>query len=108
MIQTSCTASASNEVGYDLDKADFKLSEPSGVYSGEGANGDGAISHRCQKLQAGVSGLNGDQPSLSKHQGGIGNTCGLVISNAGERLVDGKVEADRKEFERGGEMPTLC
>nr|POE46294.1 hypothetical protein CFP56_64935 [Quercus suber] len=100
-------ASASKEVGYDLDKADFKLSEPSGVYSRKEANGDGAISHRCQKLQAGVFGLNGDQPLLSKHQGGIRNTCGLAISNAGESLVDGEVKTDRMEFKGGGEMPTL-
>ena len=78
-------ASASNELGYDLDKADFKQSEPSKESSGEEANGDGAISQRCQKQQVGVLGFNGDQPSLCEHQGGDGNTCGLAISNVDER-----------------------
>ncbi|KAF3970795.1 hypothetical protein CMV_005545 [Castanea mollissima] len=102
------TASASNELGYDPDKADFMQSVPSGDFSGEEAIGNGAVKYRCQKQQTESPCLDEDQPSLSAHQDGVGNTYGPTISNAEERSGDRGVEADGMEFEGGGVVPTFC
>nr|POF07324.1 hypothetical protein CFP56_22838 [Quercus suber] len=107
-IQISCSHSASNESGHDLDKVDSKQSAPSGEASGEEANEDGDINYRGQKQQTGSPGLDGDHPSLFEHQGGLRTTYGLAISNVGERSVDGEAEAGGMEFRGGGDMPNPC
>lgn len=108
VIQISCSHSTSNKSGHNIDKVDSKQSAPSGEASGEEANKDGDINYRGQKQQTGSPGLDGDHPSLSEHQGGLGTTCGLAISNAGERSVDGEAEAGGMEFEGEGDMPNPC
>lgn len=101
------TASASNDLGYDPDKADFKQSVPRGDLSKEEAIGNGAVSYRCQK-QIESPGLDENRPPLSDHQDGVGITCGPAISNDEERSGDRGVEADGMELEGGGAGPTSC